>query len=65
MAEVLDEAGVFIERSCESGLCGTCMTRYLAGEVDHRDCILGDDEREQFITPCVSRAKGGLLVLDL
>lgn len=37
----------------------------LAGEVDHRDCILGNDEREQFITPCVARAKGGLLMLDL
>ncbi|WP_309852862.1 MULTISPECIES: PDR/VanB family oxidoreductase [unclassified Caballeronia] len=65
LAEALDAAGVFIETSCQSGLCGSCITRYLAGEVDHRDCILGDDEREQYLTPCVSRAKRGLLVLDL
>ncbi len=37
----------------------------VAGEVGHRDGILGGDEREQFITPCPSRTKGGLLMLDL
>ncbi len=39
--------------------------RYLEGEVDHRDYILGDDEHGQFLTACVSRATSDVLVLDL
>lgn len=65
LVEVLEEAGVRVEMSCQSGLCGTCKVRYLAGEVDHQDCILSEAQQEQFLTACVSRAKGKLLVLDL
>jgi phthalate 4,5-dioxygenase reductase subunit len=32
--------------SCESGTCGTCRTRLLAGIADHRDLVLMDDERD-------------------
>jgi ferredoxin-NADP reductase len=65
IAEVLEQAGVTIETSCLAGLCGTCKIRYLEGEVDHQDYILGDDEHGQWLTACVSRAKSKLLVLDL
>ena len=65
IAEVLRAARIGIETSCEAGLCGTCKVRYLRGEVDHRDCILGEDEQQEFLTVCVSRAKAGPLVLDL
>jgi vanillate O-demethylase ferredoxin subunit len=65
IAEMLAQAGVRIETSCEAGLCGTCKIRYLEGEVDHQDFILGDDDHAQWLTACVSRAKGKLLVLDL
>lgn len=67
VAEVLDEAGVEIPLSCEQGICGTCLTRVLEGEPDHRDMFLTDEERarnDQF-TPCCSRAKSARLVLDL
>ncbi len=30
--------------SCESGTCGTCRTRLVAGTADHRDLVLMDDE---------------------
>jgi vanillate O-demethylase ferredoxin subunit len=65
--QVLEDAGVFIPVSCEEGVCGTCMTKVLAGEPDHRDRFLTAEERalnDQF-TPCCSRAKSGRLVLDL
>jgi vanillate O-demethylase ferredoxin subunit len=65
--EVLAEAGVDIPYSCEEGVCGTCLTRVLAGEPDHRDLYLTDEEHaanDQF-TPCCSRARTPLLVLDL
>ena len=67
VAAVLADQGIEIPLSCEQGICGTCITRILEGEPDHRDAYLTDDERsagDQF-TPCCSRAKGPRLVLDL
>ncbi|WP_405440956.1 PDR/VanB family oxidoreductase [Streptomyces avidinii] len=51
--------------SCEQGFCGTCQHRVLAGAVDHRDELLTDQEREDSMLLCVSRAEGDRLVLDL
>ncbi|MGV9885831.1 PDR/VanB family oxidoreductase [Streptomyces sp. NPDC003395] len=51
--------------SCEQGFCGTCQQRVLEGEVDHRDELLTDAEREDSMLICVSRARGERLVLDL
>ncbi|MFI9565835.1 PDR/VanB family oxidoreductase [Streptomyces rishiriensis] len=51
--------------SCEQGFCGTCRQRVLAGEVDHRDELLTDAERGDSMLICVSRARGGRLVLDM
>ena len=65
LIEVLAEAGIALETSCVSGLCGTCKIRYLEGEVDHQDYILSPEEQAQYLTACVSRAKSELLVLDL
>jgi len=65
--EVLDEAGVEIETSCEQGICGACVTRVLSGTPDHRDQFMSETEHaknDQF-TPCCSRAKSPRLVLDL
>ncbi|MGL6235356.1 MAG: 2Fe-2S iron-sulfur cluster-binding protein [Segniliparus sp.] len=58
--------GIHIESMCGNGICGTCQTRLLSGQVEHRDEFLTDDEHERFMTPCVSRAPaGGHVVLDL
>ncbi|MNQ58421.1 Phenoxybenzoate dioxygenase subunit beta [compost metagenome] len=65
--QVLDAAGICIPVSCEQGICGTCVTKVLDGEPDHRDYFLSTEERaknDQF-TPCCSRAKSACLVLDL
>lgn len=54
--------------SCTSGFCGTCETKVLEGEVDHRDELLTDAERAMNHTMmiCVSRARAGAkLRLDL
>ncbi|MFJ5734991.1 PDR/VanB family oxidoreductase [Streptomyces microflavus] len=51
--------------SCEQGFCGTCQQRVLEGEIDHRDELLTDDERGDSMLICVSRCRGGRLVLDL
>jgi vanillate monooxygenase ferredoxin subunit len=66
VTELLEEKGVKIPTSCEQGMCGTCKVKILEGEVDHRDKRLSDEQRAQgYFLACVSRAKGGLLVLDL
>ncbi|MBY0557698.1 MAG: PDR/VanB family oxidoreductase [Burkholderiaceae bacterium] len=65
--QVLHAAGVDIPVSCEQGVCGTCVTRVLEGVPEHRDMFFTDQERaanDQF-TPCCSRSKSPLLVLDL
>jgi vanillate O-demethylase ferredoxin subunit len=65
--QVLAEQGIDVPYSCEEGVCGTCLTRVLDGVPDHRDLYLTDEEHaanDQF-TPCCSRAKTSLLVLDL
>jgi vanillate O-demethylase ferredoxin subunit len=65
IVDALEDAGIRVETSCQSGLCGVCKLNYLEGEVDHQDFILGEDEHAHCLTPCVSRAKSQLLVLDL
>jgi vanillate monooxygenase ferredoxin subunit len=62
----LEEQGVKIPTSCEQGLCGTCKVKVVEGEVDHRDKKLTKEQKEEgYMLACVSRAKGGMLVLDL
>ncbi|SCK14327.1 vanillate O-demethylase ferredoxin subunit [Variovorax sp. HW608] len=63
----LSACGIQIPTSCEQGICGSCLTRVLSGELDHRDVYLTEEERaanDQFL-PCCSRSKTPLLVLDL
>lgn len=63
--DTLREHGVEVASSCESGTCGSCKTRLLEGEADHRDLVLLPEERARRIMVCVSRAKTPCLVLDL
>ncbi|MFG2309632.1 PDR/VanB family oxidoreductase [Streptomyces sp. NPDC048566] len=51
--------------SCEQGFCGTCQQRVLEGEIEHRDELLTDAERDDSMLICVSRARGERIVLDL
>lgn len=67
ITNALDRQGVFIPVSCEEGICGTCLTGIKSGIPDHRDSYLTDEEHaanDQF-TPCCSRSKTPLLILDL
>jgi len=60
-------AGVSVLGSCLEGICGTCETGVLEGDVDHRDSVLDAEEQEAMDTMmiCVSRCRGERLVLDL
>jgi vanillate monooxygenase ferredoxin subunit len=63
----LVEHGVQVPSSCEVGVCGTCVTHILAGVPEHYDQWLTAEERAKndVFTPCCSRAKTELLLLDL
>jgi phthalate 4,5-dioxygenase reductase subunit len=54
--EALRDHGLEVPSSCETGTCGTCRTKLLAGEADHRDLVLTEAERGSNIMICVSRA---------
>jgi ferredoxin-NADP reductase len=60
-------AGVDVPSSCLEGTCSSCETTVLEGEVDHRDSVLSEQERDSGRTMmlCVSRARSSRLVLDL
>lgn len=65
--DVVQAAGISVLGSCFEGVCGTCETGVLDGEVDHRDSILTGEEREsnEFMMICVSRCRSAQLTLDL
>ncbi|MES2258575.1 MAG: PDR/VanB family oxidoreductase [Pseudomonadota bacterium] len=67
ITDVLAEHGVYIPVGCREGLCGTCVTRLLDGQPDHRDLCLTEAERaaNDQLMPCCSRATSALLVLDI
>ena len=67
LLDTLEKAGIMVPFSCREGLCRTCECRVLAGEIDHRDYVLSDEERASnaVILQCVSRAKSSRLVLDI
>lgn len=65
--QAVNAVGANVLSSCGQGLCGTCETTVLDGEPDHRDSILGDDDRTRSASMfiCVSRSCTDRLVLDL
>jgi len=67
IAETLEEAGLRPLLSCEQGICGTCLTRVISGEVDHRDTFQTQLEKSSGsrIAICCSRARSRQLVLDI
>jgi phthalate 4,5-dioxygenase reductase subunit len=62
--EVLRAHGLDVPSSCETGTCGTCRTKLLAGEADHRDLVLAEHERKDTIMICVSRARSTDITID-
>ncbi|HUE94757.1 PDR/VanB family oxidoreductase [Pseudomonas sp.] len=65
LLEALESAGLEIPNLCRGGVCGQCQTRYLKGDVEHRDHFLAPHERADSLMPCVSRGCGSPILLDL
>jgi reductive dehalogenase len=65
--DALEAAGIAIDVKCSDGLCGVCRCGLLSGEVEHRDFVLSEKQRETAIILCQSRAakQGGIVEIDL
>ncbi|MYV99210.1 PDR/VanB family oxidoreductase [Streptomyces sp. SID3343] len=63
----LENAGVSTLSSCSEGICGACETLVVDGKPDHRDHVLGEEEKAsgEYIMICVSRACTERIVLDI
>jgi ferredoxin-NADP reductase len=64
---VLTEHGVEVFKSCEEGICGSCVSGVLQGIPDHRDnCLSSTDKAAgDQMALCVSRALSDKLVIEL
>lgn len=67
IADGLRRSGIDIQVSCQSGVCGVCLTRVLEGTPDHRDLVQTDREKAENaqLTVCCSRSKTRTLVLEV
>jgi len=63
--DTLLKAGIKAPFQCKRGECSMCLTRVLAGQPEHRDLCLSEEERKTSMLICVSRAQGKTLTLDL
>lgn len=65
--KVLQDAGHDVPFSCSEGICGTCLTKVVAGTPDHWDMYLTPEEQEKgdCMMVCCSRSQTARLVLDL
>lgn len=59
--------GLDAMHSCRAGVCGTCEVAVLAGEPDHRDLVLTDEDKaaNRRMMICCSGSKSPLLEIDL
>jgi ferredoxin-NADP reductase len=67
LLEVVRSVRGDIEFSCQEGYCGSCETRVLGGEPDHRGTLMSPEEHDEEGTMliCVGRCKSPLLILDI
>jgi tetrachlorobenzoquinone reductase len=65
--EVLFEAGVDVDYSCELGICGECVTRVISGIPVHHDSVLSEEEQatNEKVMICCCGCKSERLVLDM
>ena len=65
--EVLFEAGVDVDYSCELGICGACETRVISGIPEHHDSVLSEEEQatNAKVMICCCGCKSERLVLDM
>lgn len=64
LLDVLNEAGCDVMSDCERGECGVCAVQVISGDIDHRDYVLTEKEKQagHLMHACVSRCRGRLVL---
>ncbi|TVT45973.1 oxidoreductase [Amycolatopsis rhizosphaerae] len=64
---VLNDNGIEVFKSCEEGICGSCVSGVLEGVPEHRDSCLSaaDKAAGDQMALCVSRARSARLKIEL
>ncbi|MEQ1897704.1 MAG: iron-sulfur cluster-binding domain-containing protein [Vicinamibacterales bacterium] len=63
MLEVAEDCGAGIPSLCRAGVCGTCRTRVLEGQVSCTSRLLDEEDRaDGFVLPCVTHVLGDCVV---
>jgi ferredoxin len=67
LSDVLIANGIPVDVKCSDGICGVCKCGLIEGEVEHRDFVLSNKQRESEIITCQSRAADadGHIIIDL
>jgi ferredoxin-NADP reductase len=65
--EVLFDAGVDVDYSCELGICGACETRVISGTPIHHDSVLSEEEQatNEKVMICCCGCATERLILDM
>ncbi len=65
--EVLFDAGVDVDYSCELGICGACETRVISGTPIHHDSVMSEEEQasNEKVMICCCGCATERLVLDM
>ncbi|WP_147124844.1 2Fe-2S iron-sulfur cluster-binding protein [Shimia ponticola] len=65
--DTLAENGIHVDVKCSDGICGVCRCELKSGDVEHRDYVLSQAQREHSIILCQSRAAkpGGTIEIAL
>ena len=65
--QVLLDASIDVDYSCELGICGACEQRVISGTPEHHDAILTEEEQASNtkVMICCAGCKSERLVLDL
>ncbi|KAE8452735.1 hypothetical protein EG329_013007 [Mollisiaceae sp. DMI_Dod_QoI] len=62
LLQVMREAGLDVDSSCETGNCGTCRIEVCDGKVEHRGSALSEEDKGKAMLSCVSRGMGHLVI---
>ncbi len=64
LLEFAEDKGIEIENICRVGVCGTCKTRLLSGEVSMstEEGLSEEDKANNLFLPCVAIPLGDLVI---
>jgi vanillate O-demethylase ferredoxin subunit len=65
--EVLLNARIDVQYSCEQGVCGACELKFLSGTPEHRDMVRSPEEHDEISTLmiCCAGSRSKRLTLDI